>query len=177
MRIRPDRRIGRGRGFSLLEVLIALLIFSLGLLGLAGLMVVSVKTNHSAYLRTQASFLAQSMADRMRANIGRINDYAGDYDLSTAGNGTDACAAASCTPAQLVARDKAIWSRQLTTLLPGTAEATIACNGAPLGDAIHLGAAPYNGLCTFTINWSEASLDRTATGNPDDQTFAWVFQP
>ena len=46
------------RGFTLLEVLIALLVFSLGLLGLAGLMVVSVKTNQSAYLRTQASFLA-----------------------------------------------------------------------------------------------------------------------
>ena len=178
MRVRPYRRMGRGRGFSLLEVLIALLIFSLGLLGLAGLMVVSVKTNHSAYLRTQASFLAQSMVDRMRANIGSINDYAGDYDLSTAAGGdTDACAAAPCTPTQLVARDKAVWSQQLTTLLPQTAEATIACNGAPLGSAIHLGAAPYNGLCTFTINWSEATLDREGTGEPDPQTFAWVFQP
>ncbi len=53
----------------MLEVLIALLVFSLGLLGMAGLLIVSVKTNHSAYLRTQASFLAQSMADRMRANM------------------------------------------------------------------------------------------------------------
>ncbi|MDE1962228.1 MAG: type IV pilus modification protein PilV, partial [Xanthomonadaceae bacterium] len=55
-------------GFTLLEVLIALLIFSLGVLGMAGLLAVSVRTNHSAYLRTQATFLAQSMADRMRAN-------------------------------------------------------------------------------------------------------------
>ncbi len=47
----------RHRGFTLLEVLIALLVFSLGLLGMAGLLIVSVKTNHSAYLRTQASFL------------------------------------------------------------------------------------------------------------------------
>jgi type IV pilus assembly protein PilV len=176
MRVRPYRTSGHGRGFTLLEVLIALLIFSLGLLGLAGLMVVSVKTNHSAYLRTQASFLAQSMVDRMRANIGRVNDYAGDYDASTADT-DDACIAAACTPADLGARDRAVWSQQLITLLPQTAEATIACNGAPLGTAIHLGAAPYNGLCTFTINWSEATLDREGTGEPDPQTFAWVFQP
>ena len=174
MRIRSDRRSARGRGFSLLEVLIALLIFSLGLLGLAGLMVVSVKTNHSAYLRTQASFLAQSMADRMRANIGQINDYAGDYDSSTTGG--DTCEDSSCTPDELVARDKAVWSQQLVDSLPNP-DATIACNGAPLGTAIHLGAAPYNGLCTFTINWSEATLDRNGAGTPDPQTFAWVFQP
>ena len=174
MPVRPVRRSGRGRGFSLLEVLIALLIFSLGLLGLAGLMVVSVKTNHSAYLRTQASFLAESMADRMRANIGRINDYAGDYDDTTVGD--ESCATAACPPAELVARDRAVWSRQLVDSLPNP-DATIACNGAPLGTAIHLGAAPYNGLCTFTINWSEAALDRDAAGTPDPQTFAWVFQP
>ena len=58
----------RRNGFTLLEVMIALLVFSLGLLGMAGLLAVSVRTNHGAYLRTQATFLAQSMADRMRAN-------------------------------------------------------------------------------------------------------------
>jgi len=64
-------RIVPSRGFTLLEVLIALLIFSLGMLGLAGLMVVSVKTNQSAYQRTQASFLAQSMADRIARTSAR----------------------------------------------------------------------------------------------------------
>ena len=48
---RPEAGSG---GFTLLEVLVAVLIFSLGLVGLAGLMVISVKTNQSAYLRTQA---------------------------------------------------------------------------------------------------------------------------
>ena len=75
-------------GFTLLEVLIALLIFSLGLMGLAGLLVVSVQTNHSAYLRTQASFLAQTMADRMRANILGVwnSNYAGTFDSTTVGS-------------------------------------------------------------------------------------------
>ncbi len=164
------------RGFSLLEVLIALLIFSLGMLGLAGLMVVSVKTNQSAYQRTQASFLAQSMADRMRANTGQINDYIGDYDEST-GVGA-ACDA--CPPIAMVERDRILWSQQLTTFLPNNAAAEIACDGETLGTPSTAGAATYDGLCTMTITWNEAALD--VAENPADtldnpQTFAWVFQP
>ena len=48
------------RGFTLLETMIALVIFSIGLLGLAGLQATSIKFNQSAYLRTQATFLAGS---------------------------------------------------------------------------------------------------------------------
>jgi type IV pilus assembly protein PilV len=163
------------RGFTLLEVLIALLIFSLGLLGLAGLMVVSVKTNNSAYLRTQASFLAQSMADRMRANTGRIDDYNGDYDASTVG--PDTCQTVACNPDDLVTRDRAVWSRQLIDSMPNP-NANIDCVGATLGTPATSGAATYDGLCTFTIKWAEATLDRTPGALPPPvQTFAWVFQP
>lgn len=166
------------RGFTLLEVLIALLIFSLGLLGLAGLMVVSVKTNQSAYLRTQASFLAQSMADRMRANTGQINDYNGDYDDTT--RGANACLAVACTPLQLVENDRRVWSEQLWQSLPN-ATATIACDGETLGTPATAGAATYDGLCTFTISWNEASLEEVADAELGDtissNVFAWVFQP
>lgn len=161
------------RGFTLLEVLIALLIFSLGLMGMAALMVLSVRTNQSAFLRTQATFLAQSMLDRMRSNLGRITDYAISYPAP----GADPCAAAaSCTPAQVAAHDIALWSTQLTDSLPN-ATALIECNGASLGTGPQIGAAPYDGQCTMTIQWSEASLASTNTGAPATQTFAWVFQP
>jgi type IV pilus assembly protein PilV len=169
------------RGFTLLEVLIAVLIFSLGLMGMAGLMVVSVKTNHSAFLRTQASFLAQSMADRMRGNMGQIGAYVGSYSSSTIGS--DPCPnGAACTPAQLVVRDRATWSRQLADSLPN-ATATVACDGGPMGTAIQAGAAPYGGLCTLLIQWDESSLLRGTQGGAAvaadavPQTFAWVFQP
>ena len=170
-----EPRMRHVHGFSLLEVLIALLIFSLGLLGLAGLMVVSVKTNQSAYLRTQASFLAQSLADRMRANTGQIAAYTGDYDDSTTGG--ESCAAALCTPAELATRDRAVWSQQLVVSLPPNSSAKVACNGALVGGVP--GAATYNGLCTITITWNEATLARAedAATTLEDQTFAWVFQP
>lgn len=165
-------RIIANRGFTLLEVMIALLVFSLGLLGVASLMVLSVRTNHSAYLRTQASFLAESMADRIRTNIGWTTGYNGTYDSTTVGAGT--CTGNVCTPAGLIARDKEIWSQQLVDFLPGVS-ATIECAGGAMSLA-HQGTQPFDGLCTMIINWTEAELAQSA-GAPATQTFAWVFQP
>lgn len=168
------RPLASTRGFTLLEVLIALFVFSIGLLGLAGLMVVSVKTNNSAYLRTQATYLAQSLADHMRANTGVIDSYEGAYSASTAG--ADPCLGVACDPTQLVARDKAIWSQQMVDSLPNPT-ANLACDGGTLGTPATSGAATYDGLCTLTMTWTESKLANTNSPTADTQTFAWVFQP
>lgn len=175
----------RMRGFTILEVLIALLVFSLGLLGMAGLLVISVKTNHSAYLRTQASFLAQSMADRMRSNVPRV--WAGDYNGTYTGTtgDTDPCpSGTACTRAQIATRDKAQWEVQLGDQLPN-AQGIVGC--APdatvsVTPSEQAGGAPYTGVCNIVISWSEASLDRAADGTPasnapNTETFAWTFAP
>jgi len=171
------RVIGRNRGFTLLEVLIALLVFTLGLLGMAGLLVVSVRVNHGAYLRTQASFLAQSMADRMRANTPRV--WTNDYNTSYPTADTNPCAgAAACTRANIATRDKALWSLQLQDQLPNAA-AQIAC--APGAGVINAtdaaNGAPYTGTCVMIIAWSESRLDRSTDSSPQTQTFQWTFQP
>lgn len=175
----------RRNGFTLLEVLIALLVFSLGLLGMAGLLAVSVTTNHSAYLRTQATFLAQGMADRMRANnLGLWNGggsattsaYDGTYNSSTAGSATTCLGTASCKWSDVVARDKKIWSNQLVSFLPSPS-ATIACKPtgtAPSGDTL-VERPPYSGQCTITIAWNEKSSE---AGHADSNaSLTWVFQP
>ncbi len=56
-------------GFTLIEVLIAMLVLAVGLLGLAGLQATSLRNNQSAYNRSQATQLAYDLADRMRANF------------------------------------------------------------------------------------------------------------
>jgi len=56
------------RGFSLIEVLVALVVLSVGLLGLAALQSTATQFNASAYTRSQATLLAYDMADRIRAN-------------------------------------------------------------------------------------------------------------
>ena len=75
-------------GSSLLEVLVAVVILAFGLLGLAGLQISSVKSSHSAYLRSQATLLAYDMADRMRvareaAILGRFDNDSDHVDRTS----------------------------------------------------------------------------------------------
>lgn len=68
------------RGFTLLEVLIALVVLSFGLLGLAALQAYSVKANQSAHFRSQATALANMMLDSLRANRPQLPQYySNDY--------------------------------------------------------------------------------------------------
>lgn len=67
-------------GMSLIEVLIALVIFSIGLLGVAGLQLVGMKTNHDSLIRTQATQLAESIAEKMLANETEVRN--GNYIFS-----------------------------------------------------------------------------------------------
>jgi type IV pilus assembly protein PilV len=186
-----ERRMGVVRpsqcGATLLEVMIALLVFSLGLLGLAGMLVVSIKVNRSAYLLTQASFLAQSMADRMHGNLARV--WSGDYSVTypTADSTTVPCASgAACSRANVATRDKVLWSQQLTDSLPQSA-ALIGCvhdDNRPINATDQAGGAPFAGLCTITITWNGESLERvapsdtaTTTNAAVTESFTWKFQP
>jgi len=67
-------------GATLIEVLVAIVVLSIGLLGLAGLQATSIQANQGAYYRSQASILAADITDRMRAN--RKAAQAGAYNLS-----------------------------------------------------------------------------------------------
>ena len=169
----------RQQGMSLIEVLVAVLVFSIGLIGLAGMLIIAAQANRGAYLRTQASFLAQAMADRMRANLGGV--WSGGYDSGSypiAGAPPDCASAAGCSPAQVARRDQLHWSRQLAQFLP-QATAAIDCRPAASGSAIAATPSilrpPYSGTCSLTLTWVEHSLARG--GMPAAQTFATVFQP
>lgn len=75
-----QRQIQRQRGVSLLEVLIAVLVLSVGLLGVAGLQTANIRNTQSAHQRTMAVLLASSMGERIRANaVAAVN---GSYTLS-----------------------------------------------------------------------------------------------
>jgi len=67
-------------GMTLVEVLVAVLVLSIGLLGLASLQMTVLRSNHSAYLRSQATLLAQDITERMLAN--RSAALAGKYDAA-----------------------------------------------------------------------------------------------
>jgi len=78
----------RQHGFGLLEILISVLVLSIGLLGLAGLHVAGMRSTHSAYYRAQATILTYDIVDRMRVNAEAAR--AGEYDVaSIAAYGSD----------------------------------------------------------------------------------------
>jgi len=107
------------QGFSLIEILVTVVVLSIGLLGLAGLQLTGLKYNHSAYLRSQATLLASDIIDRMRANrdIARTGSY--DISLGTSPP-TASCMGTgkNCTPANMAAADLSEWIQNLQGLLP-----------------------------------------------------------
>jgi type IV pilus assembly protein PilV len=70
----------RARGFTLVEALVAVLVLSIGLLGIASLQLSSLRWNHGASMRSQATLLAYDIVDRMRAN--RVAANAGAYNIA-----------------------------------------------------------------------------------------------
>jgi type IV pilus assembly protein PilV len=86
---RPQRRHQRrARGFTLVEVLVALLVLSVGMLGIAALYLDSLRASRAALYRTQAVTLASDIADRIRANRTPIDAYdcSGECVAGTGGN-------------------------------------------------------------------------------------------
>ncbi|NIB40252.1 type IV pilus modification protein PilV [Pseudomaricurvus alkylphenolicus] len=99
-------------GFSMIEVLITLVILSVGLLGVSAMQLTSLKVNHGAYSRSQAVILANDIIDRMRANREAFLD--GDYDdldtSATIPSSQNCGATDGCTPAQLATQDFREWA-------------------------------------------------------------------
>jgi len=99
------------RGATLIEVLIAIIVLAIGLLGLALLQITSVQSNHSAYYRSQVTILASDLADRMRANRTAALGSAYVFDFPTSSSSHSV----SGTQAQ---KDKAEWLNALALTLP-----------------------------------------------------------
>ena len=127
-------------GFTLIEVLVALLVMSIGLLGLAALQATSLKTNHGAFTRGQAVLIAYDMMDRMRAN--QVQAIGGAYNR----NFGDGIPAASGV---LSDDDMNDWMTNYVTNLLPAGQASINCDGV--------------GLCNIQLQWDESRIGGSAT--------------
>ena len=126
-------------GFTLLEILVAIVVLSIGLLGLAGLQAVSLNNNQIAYYRAIASQQAYDMADRIRANLAGVNANA--YNALAAGlpAGNPDCFSAVCSAANIAVFDHRQWNTMNARLLP-TGNGTVAGAG---------------GAFVITVMWTE----------------------
>jgi type IV pilus assembly protein PilV len=119
------------RGFTMLEVLVALLVLTLGLLGLAGLQTVGLRNNTASAQRTIATQLAYDMSDRMRANswsvISSDYNYVNYSATNAAGQTTANCLTTTgCTPTQIALEDIYEWNQQICAQLPQSSACTTA---------------------------------------------------
>lgn len=124
---------GRQCGVSLLEVLVALLVVAVGVLGAVELQTKALRFNASAAYQTQASFLAYDMLDRMRANPGELSSYAINVN-------TDCTAATRNT--SILATDREDFGRAVSCLLPD-GYGNVAVSGS---------------RATITVGWSEQRI-------------------
>lgn len=109
-------RRNRQSGFTLVEVLVAALVLSVGLVGVAALQALSLKNNQSAFMRSQATVLTYDLADRMRANV--AGSTANFYDPTQAEMTVGCTSTAGCSPQQLAQNDLAEWNAAIATYLP-----------------------------------------------------------
>ncbi len=148
------KRTTQSRGFSLVEVLVALLVLSIGLLGLAALQTTSLQYNTGSYLRTQATFLAYDIIDRMRANSTAVADADGtgyDQPTSSAVTITVNCDTSSCTSAELATYDVRKWYDRAVATLP---------NATATPPTININST---NSVTITIRWMERDLSMSQT--------------
>jgi type IV pilus assembly protein PilV len=101
------------RGFTLVEVLIALIIMSVGMLGIAGLYVHSLQAGSTSLFRHHAVTLAGDIADRIRANPRAGAAYAG-----AGANNNCISGGINCTRAEMAANDVFLWQQQAAATLP-----------------------------------------------------------
>ncbi len=134
------------RGFSLVEVLIALIIMSVGMLGIASLYVQSMQAGRTSLFRHSAVTLAGDVADRIRANPTAVNAYAGvGVDGDCIDGNTD------CNDAQMAAQDILLWDLQATDSLPN-------------GDvAINVDDTVSPPDYTIAITWDEPGVQQNYT--------------
>ena len=144
-------------GITMIEVLVTVLVLTIGLAGVMTMETVAIETNHQSYLRTQAILQAQEMADRMHANPNGVTD--GDYATAIPSTAPRSCLTNSCSTQQMAEFDKWEWEEGTKKHLPAGA-----------------GSISYSSLeqaHTITVSWTEEG-SKTSGGT---KSFSFVYKP
>jgi type IV pilus assembly protein PilV len=167
------------RGFGLIEVMIAVLVVAIGLLGFAKMQALGVSSTHNSGTRAIIALQTSALAASMRANEAYWAAGLAPATLTVTGpaisdttlNGlTTDCTSAVCTAAQMAAFDLKNWGASLAALFPSSSGA-VACStviGSPV-------------TCTITVSWSEKTVAinaATVSGStPATLNYTLLVQP
>jgi type IV pilus assembly protein PilV len=164
--MKSNAPFSHAHGMTLIEVMIALLILAIGLLGVAALQSRGQQYTAAAQVRTHATVLATSFLERARVN--RVGAQRGDYAFSAAPTGTlKNCRTTSCTTAELSTFDISQWLQEVENTLPaGRAQATYSTS---------------SGRYTLTIFWAlreaETETDSSGAVTATEKSMTWVMSP
>jgi len=140
-------RLQGQKGFTLIEALVAIIVVGVGMMGLFFLQAQGLKFNNSAYTRTQSTFSAYDIADRMRTN--RIGALSGAYAATAAPGSYTDCDNTACDTAQMAVFDVGRWYEQMQDEFGGDGQIAF--------------TAPNR--YTITVTWAERAVranDNTA---------------
>ena len=172
MQVRSPQIIGRVHGFSLVEVMVALLVISIGLLGIAKMQALALSNTSGARLRSLAAIEAQSLAATLQADrnywgtiptkttasiSGGTVSAASDNILSAPQNCLKPATGAGtpCTAQKMAGYDLQQWATDFNNVIGAKANglAAISCTIATAKDPVS---------CMITINWTEAAVNGNA---------------
>lgn len=157
----------RSQGVTLIEILVAILIISFGLLGTAGLQAIGLRAAIGANQRTTATLMAYDIADRMRANMAGFN--LNHYDNWVPVQDANCLATVGCGPQQMAQHDMYEWAQAIAAALPSGIG--IICKDSSPDDGtsnVSLVTAACDGVAlhanTIKIWWLEDRSESNPTG-------------
>lgn len=143
-------------GFTLIEVLISLMIMSIGLMGIASMMAVGTASNYTNIRRTHASMLTHNIEEKMRSNMKAVHDNLySNVNTATMANPNLDCVANQCNTDEMASYDLWQWNQAMQNLISNEGiVATIVCDDDVAGDLdscsdLSLRTSPH----TITIRW------------------------
>ena len=157
------------RGVGLVEILVAVVIVSIGFLAAASMQVQGMRFSQGAYFRSQAYFMASDMIDRMRNNTRGVTDGLYNTKTTTANPINPGCNSNDCGPSDMVNQDIYDWSSSLHNLagsnnfVPALPSSN---NIQARGEIILISENEYR----ITMYWSE-----NVSGNSEQQTLVVNF--
>ena len=191
--VAPNASVRAARGFTLVEVLVSLIVISVGLLGIAKIQALAYASTGTAGVRSLAAIEAASLASAMHANRGYWSvaspanasitlqgtlfasaDSAFQAALNLADPGciaTDNSSVACASPTTVAEYDLWHWARELKGVLPNSGAVITCPNGAP----------PVN--CTIAVTWNEKLVAINSSGNnapaglSGTQTYSLYVEP
>lgn len=149
------------QGVTLIEILISVLVFGVGILGVGSLQIASIKSSNNAHFRTTASMLAMDFSDRMRSNLGGVNAGLYGEDVSCSTN-LPVCrkSGSDCSLEDLTKYD--IQEVKCGTKIGSTPRDGGALNLLPNGDiqvSCDGGCDQSKAVHNITVSWNEQDVD------------------